>query len=291
MQFGLLCHGVGVLFCPGCEQQVYPGGRQQSVVILSCTTAASATVLRDMERDMYTSGSTFGGCHRRWSNKYADLWDSDAFPAMKVVKTKSRQTVTSHLFMDMRLMCKEPPLWAFRCSSCQEKDGRFRVMTAHGIWLGFLMRLAFGKYTDPTQKCSSVNEAVDAASIHPSEWARRFIRMALKQPSKVLARQLRSAKRALLFLCPDAAPQREIVAIGSSLPWTWSTASTAAVCVVVTELLSLCATASLCFVKKQLGPRNNFNPVEVQAYDLNVQELISWKADVMSGHIPGVGVE
>lgn len=75
--------------------------------------------------------------------------------------------------------------------------------------MGFLNPFASTQYENPTQACASVKASVDVASIHPSEWVRRFLRMALKQPSKtvvVKAGKLRSAMRAMAFLCPEALP-------------------------------------------------------------------------------------
>lgn len=65
-------------------------------------------------------------------------------------KQRSRQTVKSIFFLALRLMCKEPPLCAFRCGFCQDKDGRYRVVTADGIWLGYPKRLESGSLVQPT---------------------------------------------------------------------------------------------------------------------------------------------
>lgn len=135
-----------------------------------------------------------------------DLRDSGAYPSMVSAKKRSRQTVTRIVFLALRLMCKEPPLWAFRCDFCQDKDGRYPVVMADGIWLGYLKRLASGSLVQPTQACTSVKATMEAASVHPSEWVRWFIRMTLKQPTKPISiktGQLRSAKRALALLCPE----------------------------------------------------------------------------------------
>lgn len=191
-----------------CEIRVFPNGKEAGVVIWSSITAATAVVMRDFAREMTTNGTPLNSCYPTCFNRYVDVRDSGAFPAMAETKGKTRQTVTSMFFFTMQLimstlMVKDPPIWTFRCSDRQDKDGRFRVITADGIWLGFLTRLASGQYTNPTEECSSVKETVEVAALHPSEWVRRFLRTALKQPSEpvvVKNGQLRSATCALAFL-------------------------------------------------------------------------------------------
>ena len=192
-----------------CQRWIFPDGRDAGLVVLSCTTASTLVIMRDMAREMAASGCTFRSCYVHWVGKFLDRRDSSAFPDMLSVKMRSRKTIASMFFLTLQLMTKEPPLWAFKCATCQDKDGRFRVVTADGIWLGYLKRLASRRYVNPSEMCSSVRETVNAASIHPSEWVRPFLRMTLKQPTKqvvIKADQLNSAKRALSFLCPAALP-------------------------------------------------------------------------------------
>lgn len=194
---------------PGCQTRVFPVGRSEVLVLWTSSTAATAVILRDMAGEMTTSGSKFNACYRHWNNKYVDLRDSGVFPAMADLKVRSRKTIAAVLFWGLQLMTKDPTVWAFPCSTCQEKDRRYRVVTADGIWLGYLKRLASGLHTNPAEACSSVKATVESASVHPSEWVRRFLRTALKQPSKVVVvknGQLRSALRALAFLSPDVLP-------------------------------------------------------------------------------------
>lgn len=49
-------------FCAGkrCQKRVYPDGRDVGVVLLSCTTASTAVLMRDIAGEMTTSGSTVG---------------------------------------------------------------------------------------------------------------------------------------------------------------------------------------------------------------------------------------
>lgn len=279
-------------YCSGkeCCRRIYPDGRDNCVVILSSSSASTAVLLRDMAREVTTGGSTFGACFRRWHNKYLDLRDSGTYPAMMSISPKSRQTVSSMFFLGLRLMCRDPPLWAFRCSDCQDEEGRFRVVTADGIWMGFLTRLASGQYQHPSQPCASVKARVEAASFHLSEWARRYLRMALKQPSKVVvikAGQLRSAMRALAFLCPAALPnvteslseskkeclQHLVAMLGS----VWSLQH---------ACVSLCD-GIVVFIKKLLGPRSTLSADAIVQHRQTLQQLGEWKAGVLRPNFSG----
>lgn len=281
------------LWCPttGCQTQIYPDGRDAGVVIWSSSFAATAVFSRDIAREMATSGSTFGACYKHWYNKYVDLQDSGAYPDMVSIKEKSRPTISSVFHLTVRLMVKDPPIWAFRCGSCQDKDGRYRVVTADGIWLGFLKRLSSGKYVNPTQPCASVKATVEAASLHPSEWVRRFVRTSLKQPKKAVvikAGQLRSAMRAFEFMCPGALPavteksltQAKQIGLGrlrSLLFAVWDLDASS---------LTLCD-AIIVHVKKLVAPRNTL-PEGVRASHLQtLQDLAAWKERVRQGAIPG----
>lgn len=201
---------------------------------------------------------------------------------------KSRQTVTSIFFLVLRLMCKEPPLWAFPCTDCQDKDGRFRVLTADGIWMGFLTRLASGQYQHPSHPCASVKALVDAASSHPSEWVRRFLRMALKQLSKkivIKAGQLRSAMRALALLCPAALPDHaESLSDARKQCLQHLLMMLASVWSLPHSCMSLCD-AIVVFIRKLLGPRSRLSAEAIAEHQPTLEQLLEWKAGLLRPHL------
>jgi len=267
-----------------CKARVYPDGREAGVVLLSSSTAATVKIMRDMAHAMTTSGSTFGACHRQWHSNYASTRDSGRYPSMANVPTRSRQTITTLFWWTLHLMTKSPPLWAFTCCSCQDKDGRFRVLTADGIWMGYLKRLASGRYINPCEECKSVKEAVEAASLHPSEWVRRFVRSALKQPGKAVvikAGQLRSAQRALAFLCPAALPnvrEPDVTPAGKL-----ALARLRALLSMVWNLDQACRTlcdAIITHLKKLVAPSTTLPTSAVAAHRGTLQDLAAWKAHV-----------
>lgn len=282
-------------FCDGkeCERWVFPDGRAEGLVILSCTTAATVLIMRDMASEMVSSESPFKAGFKHWTNQFMDRRDSGAYPKMRPVAMRCRKTITSLFFWTLELMTKEPPPWAFRCGKCQDKDGRFRIVTADGIWLGYLKRLASARYTSPAEVCTSVQDGVRAASIHPSEWVRRFLRMTLKQPSKQLfikAVQLNSAKRALAFLSSSALPhfletelpeerREQLVRLRALLGRLWDL-DLATVSLVNGILVG---------TKKLLKARTTLAAAVVSTHLLTIQRLNAWKLHIQQGEAGAAG--
>lgn len=274
-----------------CGARVFPDGQDEGVVILSASTAATAVIMRDIAREMCTSGSTFGACYRHWNNKYVDLRDSGLYPGMADVKGRSRQTVTCLFFLTVNLMTMDPPLWAFTCSVCQDKDGRWRIITADGIWLGYLKRLASGQFKNATQECTSELQTVHAASLHPSERVRRFIRTALKQPTKAVVikgEQLKSAKRALWLMCPDALPSmnEQNVSEEKRLGMVRLRALLSAVWDMERAGTTLCA-ALIVHLKKRIATPGTMSSYELAGHIATLQDLTSWRLQLEQGRFPG----
>eukprot|EP00170_Pyropia_yezoensis_P002059 contig_8762_g2063 len=291
---GYTAMGMESFFCSSdeCQRWVFPDGRAEGLVILSCSTALMALIMRDMASEMVLSGSPFKACLKHWNNQFMDRRDSGAFPKMLPVKLKSRKTITALFFLTLELMTKEPPLWAFKCGTCQDEDGRFRIVMADGIWLGYLKRLASARYASPAEVCTSVRDGVRAASIHPTEWVRRFLRMTLKQPAKatfIKGVQLNSAKRALAFLCPMALPH----VLETELPEDRRTQL-----VRLRNFLGLLRDlerATLPLVKgivtrtkKLLSARGTMRPAVLETHQLTLQRLHAWLVHVEEADAGGV---
>jgi len=158
-------------------------------------------------------GTTFASSFEAWRRAYLDRRDAGK---AKDCRIRAKKTVTEVVNAALRLMTDQPPLWSFSCSSFQDSGGRFRVVMADGIWLGFLRRLANKLYKSPCQPCKSVADYVRAGSLCGSESVRRFIRLALKQPAKAVvikADQLPSAEKALFSLFPAALPANRVAEV------------------------------------------------------------------------------
>lgn len=201
-------------FCE-CGKLVSADGREHGVVAYTSCTAASAVLMRQWAFALVLSGITYAVSFEAWRRQYLDRRDAGK---AKLCRIRGKMTVNKVFNAAVRLMTDDPPSWCFTCSACQDSDGRFRVVTADGIWLGFLRRLAAKLYASPCQPCKSVVEYVRAGSLCGSEAMRRSPRLALKQPAKTVViktNQLPSAEKALFFLCPAALPANR-VAVGST---------------------------------------------------------------------------
>ena len=194
--------------CPSdtCGEWVSADGCAQGVVIYTPCTAASAVLMRQWAFALALDGTTYASSFEAWRRSYLDRRDTGT---ATTCRNRTRQTINKVFNAAVRLMTEDPPIWCFSCSNCQDADGRFRVVTADGIWLGFLRRLASKLYSNPCQPCQSVPAYVRAGSLCGSEAVRRFIRLALKQPAKAVViktNQLPSVEKSLFFLCPAALP-------------------------------------------------------------------------------------
>lgn len=181
-------------------------GREYGIVIYTSCTAASAVLMRQWALGLVLSGITFASSFEAWRRQYLDRRDAGTAAACRM---RGKKTINKVFNAAVRLLTDDPPEWCFTCPTCQDPDGRWRVVTADGIWLGFLRRLASKLYASPCQPCSSVSAYVEAGSLCGSESVRRFLRLALKQPARAVvikANQLPRAERALFFLCPAALP-------------------------------------------------------------------------------------
>jgi len=190
-----------------CGAWVCAEGRKKGLVILSPGTAASVMLVRHFSSQVAVEGNPFSQTFRTWwiaaqQRRRAGVWSS-------TTPGRGRRTVSRLLSVGLRLMGKNAPDWPFFCSTCCDGD-QIDVVTADGIWLGYLRRLLVAYYTTYAEKCDSDPSLVSSASIIGSEWVRRYVRLALTEPAAtiaVTAEQRAAAALAMAVLVPDALPQ------------------------------------------------------------------------------------
>ena len=190
-----------------CGKWVCAEGRKEGLVILSPCTAASVTLVRHFASQVAVEGNPFSQTFRTWwtsalERRRAGVWSS-ATPG------RGRRTVSRLLSVGLRLMGKDAPFWPFFCDTCCDGD-EIDVVTADGIWLGYLRRLLFNYYATYSEKCDSNPTLIHAASLIGSEWVRRYIRLALTEPGATIAvstEQRKTAALALAVLLPGVMPQ------------------------------------------------------------------------------------
>lgn len=92
----------------------------------------------------------------------------------RMSRSGSRRTVSHLLSVGQRLMGMHLQRWFFHCKGYRD-DGRFRVVTADGIWLGYLRRLITNFYENNQEECKPNTNLLKAGSIIMSESIRRFL--------------------------------------------------------------------------------------------------------------------
>lgn len=135
---------------------------------------------------------------------------------------------------------------------------------------------------NPCEECKSVKEAVEAASLHPSEWVRRFVRSCLKQPGKPFVFKdghLRSAQRELAFLCPAALPnvREPDVTLEGTQALDRLRALLGAIWDLERAARTLCV-AIITHVKKLITQPNGMPANILATHQGTLQDLVSWKA-------------
>lgn len=191
-----------------CGSWVCAEGRAEGLVILTPSTVASVTLVRHFASQVVVEGSPFSQVflfltwwiaaqHRR----RAGVWSS-ATPG------RGRRSVSRLLSVGLRLMGKDTPDWPIFCSTCCDGDD-IEVVTANGIWLGYLRRLLATQYVTYSEKCHPDASLLTSANPIGSESVRRFMRLALTEPgatTSVSVEQRRAAALAIEVLLPAALP-------------------------------------------------------------------------------------
>lgn len=83
------------------------------------------------------------------------------------------------------------------------------MVTADGIWLGFLRRLVTSYFQTNDEECVPQADLLKTASLIAGESTRRFIRLCISHPEQginVIAEQRRAARMRLSLLYPAALP-------------------------------------------------------------------------------------
>lgn len=189
-----------------CRVWVAAEGRADGLVILSSCTAASISLVRHFCQEVAVEGDAFAKVFRAWWVKARGRSRAGIFSRMS--QSRGRRTVSRLQSVGLRLMGMDLPDWSLNCDNCCN-DGRYRVVTADGIWLGFLRRLVTSYFHTNDEKCVPQADRLKTASLIAGESTRRFIRLCISHPEQsinVSADQRRAARMGLSLLCPAALP-------------------------------------------------------------------------------------
>ena len=190
-----------------CGMWVCAEGRKEGLVILSPGTAASVMLVRHFASQVAVEGNPFAQIFRTWwiaaqQRRRASVWSS-------TTPGRGRRTVARLLSAGLRLMGMDVPDWPFFCGLCCDGDN-IDVITADGIWLGYLRRMLAAHFITYSEKCNPDAGLLTSSSIIGSEWVRRYLRLVLTEPGATIAvtvEQRTAAVLALAVLLPGALPQ------------------------------------------------------------------------------------
>jgi len=113
-----------------CGEWVSADGADDGIVIYTPCTAASAVLMRQWALSLVLDGTTYASSFEAWSRSYFDRRDAGTAAACRMW---ARQTINKVFNAAVRLMTDKPPIWCFSCSSCQDSERHFRMVTADGI--------------------------------------------------------------------------------------------------------------------------------------------------------------
>lgn len=189
-----------------CGSWVCAEGRAEGLVVLSPSTVASVTLVRHFASQVVVEGNPFSQVFLMWwiaaqHRRRAGVWSSAA-------PGRGRRSVSRLLSVGLRLMGKDTPDWTIFFSTCCDGDD-IEVVTADGIWLGYLRRLLATQYVTYSEKCHPDASLLTSASPIGSESVRRFMRLALTEPGATISvsvEQRRAAALAIEVLLPAALP-------------------------------------------------------------------------------------
>lgn len=196
--------------CPKCETSTSAEGHSEGLVILNSCTAASISLVRHFCHEVAAERDAFAKVFRSWWIKARGRSLAGIFARMS--QSRSRRTVSRVLSVGLRLMRSDIPDWSFNCEECCDK-GRYKVVTADGIWLCYLRRLVTNYYQQNEDRCVPDAELLKAGIIIASESVRRFLRLCITHPAQVVHVGMDHRKaflRALSVICPAALPVADL---------------------------------------------------------------------------------
>lgn len=196
--------------CPKCETSTLAEGRAEGLVIFNSCTAASISLVRKFCHEVAVEGDAFAKVFRAWWIKARGRSRAGIFAHMS--QSRSRPTVSRLHSVGLRLMGSDIPDWSFNCEECCEK-GRYKVVTADGIWIGYLRPFVTNYYQQNEDRCVPDAELLKAGIIVASESVRRFLLLCITHPEQdvhVGMDQRKAAFRALSVICPAAFPAADL---------------------------------------------------------------------------------
>lgn len=197
--------------CSSCKQWVSRDGRDQHIILLTTTTAATVCWARSMASSA-ADGMALTTSTTRWLRAVRQEMVAGVLP--QDCPTRSGRILRNIVLVALKLMVAQLPSALFSCHHCMAADGRYLCVSADSIWVGFGSGVEHVKFQHITEAVPENRQAVRAAYLVRGESVRRVIRDVMKpgKDFKLLARTTRPAEMAVSLLLPEAFPSTRVLA-------------------------------------------------------------------------------
>jgi len=196
---------VNVSKCSSCSQWVSRDGRDEHIILLTMTSAATVTWVRS--KSLATSdGLPLTTVTTPWLR--SALREATAGVLPRAGPTRSGRALRSLVLVGLRLMVTELSLAVFMCHHCLGADGRYNFVSADSIWVSFGSGAGHVRFQHVIEPVPVKGRAVKAAYLVRGEGVRRIVRDVLKEKTdnKLHAKSVRAAELAIMILVPAALP-------------------------------------------------------------------------------------
>lgn len=196
---------VHVAKCSSCEQWVCRDGREEHIVLLTMTSAATVTWMRSMAHDA-ADGAALTTSTTKWIRAVRRETVAGVLPSTN--PTRSGRILRNIVVVGLKLMAADLPPELFTCVHCMDNDGRYKWVSADSIWVGFGSGADHVQFDHVVEAVPENRRAIRAAYLIRGESVRRIVRdvMKPKKDLKLLSRAVKPAQLAVGVLLPDALP-------------------------------------------------------------------------------------
>jgi len=189
--------------CDGCGEVCSRDGRENKLVLLSWTSGCTALWGRRCA-ELVRSGTHISDVINFNTTEWSGLRSAGLLP--KSVKSRAADTLRALILTTMRLCVVDPDAGLYDCKICQLPCGRYLVITADGICLGYDSGSTPFSFEHVCESAPFVNMKTREGCMVLGEQARRMMRHVLipNDPAAVSDRTLPSSEMALSCLFPAA---------------------------------------------------------------------------------------
>ena len=189
--------------CDECNQVCSRDGRENKLILLSWTSGCTALWGRRCA-ELVRSGTHISDVINFYLGEWRGLRSAGLLP--KNNKSLAADTLPALILTTMRLCVVDPDVGLYDCTACRLPSGRYLVITADGICLGYDAGSTPFSFEHVCESAPFVNMKAREGCMVLGEQARRMLRHVLvpDDPAAVTDRTLPSAEMALSCIFPSA---------------------------------------------------------------------------------------